>query len=151
MMLNCSWKGRSRQMYSMMSESIRAPAAKERVVIDPAMLCSASVDMSPGSPRKWSPWRWLMKMWRSRENPTRCRIICSCAPSPQSIIINCSLALITWQEGRCCRLGLADPHPSMSSWNFGIEIWWGGGAKSLPHRCCRGCVGICALFSEFDA
>ena len=40
--------------------------------------------MSPGSPRKWSPWKWVRKIRRTRMNDAEDWKNCRWVPSPQS-------------------------------------------------------------------
>ena len=42
--------------------------------------------INPGSPRKWSAWRWVMNIARMRMNDIGECISCLCVPSPQSNI-----------------------------------------------------------------
>ena len=92
------------------------------MVIEPVLPSKASVDSSPGSPKQWSPCRWLMKMWFKRENFNFMRRISSWAPSPQSIIYRLSRTLSTWHEGKCMSDDVADPQPKIFSSNFVISI-----------------------------
>ena len=73
----------------------------------------AIVDTRPGSPKQWSPCRWLMKMWFSRMSLSFMRRTASCAPSPQSIIIRLSRPFSTWHDGWCRGVIVALPHPNM--------------------------------------
>ena len=95
----------------------------EDVVQESAVLPrSAMVLMRPGSPKTWSPWLWVMKMcpMRAMVSPMRC--ICTCAPSPQSIMKYLERKSTICAVGKCFRVGLAEPHPSMFTLNGSIVM-----------------------------
>ena len=78
------------------------------------------VEMSPIKQYQWSPCRWEMNIWFSRENLSRERLNCSCAPSPQSIMYNFSRMLMTCDVAKCRVVGSADPHPKIVNSNFSM-------------------------------
>ena len=78
--------------------------------------------MRPIKPKQWSPCRWEMNTWFSRENLSRERLIWSWAPSPQSIIYNFSRMLMTCEVAKCRVVGSADPHPNIVSSNFSMPF-----------------------------
>jgi len=80
------------------------------------------VEMRPIKPKQWSPCRWEMNTWFSRENLSRERLIWSWAPSPQSIIYNFSRMLMTCDVAKCRVVGSADPHPNIVSSNFSMPF-----------------------------
>ena len=68
-----------------------------------------SVDISPSSPKQWSPCRWEMKIRFKRENLRRDFRNCNCAPSPQSIIKSLSRKFTTCEVGKWRVVGNAEP------------------------------------------
>ena len=88
-----------------------------RVAVRPK---SPKVEMSPISPKQWSPWRWEMKIWLRRENFSLERRSWSCAPSPQSIMNSFSRMFTTCDDAKCRVVGKADPQPNMFTSNFSI-------------------------------
>ena len=118
MTLNRTLKGSSRQKYPSISLKMRRPSSKVCIVISPVLPSSAIVEINPGSPKQWSPCRWLMKMCPSRAYLSDILRNCNCAPSPQSIMNRLSRMLSTWHEGKCRRDAVAEPQPNMLSSNF---------------------------------
>ena len=78
------------------------------------------VEINPHKPKQWSPCRWEIKIWFSRENFRRALRNWSCAPSPQSIMNNLSRTLSTCEVEKCRVVGNAEPHPRICNSNFSI-------------------------------
>ena len=91
--------------------STRIPSSGRWMVISPLSPISDSVDSSPGNPKQWSPWRWLMKIRRRRLSLMPYFMICICVPSPQSIINRLPRKSMICDVGICRGVGFADAQP----------------------------------------
>ena len=81
-----------------------------------------NVEIIPGRPKQWSPWRWEIKTAMILWKCIRLRRSCIWVPSPQSTMNILPLISTTWLEAEWWSVGKALPQPMMWTLN-GSKEW----------------------------